>query len=376
MKSSSDRKIHVMLSIHGLHHGGAERVIASLCSHLDKKRFSVTVCWRAARGAIGEELMAQGYEVVGLPEVDPHVGPYRRFLTLKRLLHTKRVDVLHTHDTGALADAAQCRVVGATAKIVHTFHFGNYPILKKKYVWMERCFSRLANSLVAVGFEQAKQIQQALRLSSERLRVIHNGVVEPIYDETVDPLYKYRDRPDHPLVIGSISTLIEQKGLPILLEAAAILRQRKVPCVFIIAGDGPLRPMLEEKSRQLHLTDMVHFLGWVPNAASTILPHLDIFCQSSLWEANSIVLLEAMAVGLPIVTTEVGESRHVIANGQSGLIVKPRDPQALADALMLLIQQKELRGRMRRSARQTFLEKFTVDRMVAHYQHVYESLMH
>lgn len=375
MKSNNDGQIHVMLSIHGLHHGGAERVIASLCSHLDKKRFSVTVCWRAARGAIGEELMAQGYEVVGLPEIDPNVSPHRRFLTLKRLLGTKRIDVLHTHDTGALADGAQCRLVGATTKIVHTFHFGNYPILKKKYVWMERCFSRMAHSLVAVGFEQAKQIQQALRLSSERLRVIHNGVAEPIYDEMVDPLQSYRQQSHHPVIIGSISTLIEQKGLPVLLEAAAILRQRRVPCVFVIAGDGPLRKMLEEKSRELHLTDMVHFLGWIPNAASNILPYLDIFCQSSLWEANSIVLLEAMAVGLPIVTTDVGESRHVIVDGQSGLIVKPRDPEALAGALTLLIQQKELRERMKRSARQTFLEKFTVHRMVAHYQHVYESLM-
>lgn len=364
-----------MLSIHGLHHGGAERVIASLCSHLDKKRFSVTVCWRAARGAIGEELMAQGYEVVGLPEVDPNVSPYRRFLTLKRLLQTKRIDVLHTHDTGSLADGAQCRLVGARVKVVHTFHFGNYPILKKKYVWMERCFSRMAHSLVAVGFEQGKQIQQALHLSVDRLRVIHNGVVEPIYDETIDPLHKYRDRPDQPIIIGSISTLIEQKGLPVLLEAAAILRQRKTPCVFVIAGDGPLRSMLEEKSRELHLTDMVHFLGWVPNAAHNVLPYLDVFCQSSLWEANSIVLLEAMAVGLPIVTTEVGESRHVIANSRSGLIVKPRDPQALADALMRMIEQREWCEKMGRNARQEFLKKFTVDTMVGHYQSIYESLV-
>ncbi|MCP9456394.1 MAG: glycosyltransferase family 4 protein [Nitrospira sp.] len=364
-----------MFSIHGLHHGGAERVIAALCSHLDKKRFSVTVCWREARGAIGEELVAQGYEVLGLPEIERNVSPYRRFLTLKRLLQSKQIDVLHTHDTGALADAAQCRLMGAKAKIVHTFHFGNYRILRKKYVWMERCFSRMAHCLVAVGFEQAKQIQQALCLSSERLRVIHNGVVEPIYDETVDPLLQYRQQSNHPVIIGSISTLIEQKGLPVLLEAVAILRQHKIPCVCVIAGDGPLRPMLEAKSRQLHLTDVVYFLGWVSNAANNILPYLDIFCQSSLWEANSIVLLEAMAVGLPIVTTEVGESRHVIANGQSGLIVKPRDPKALADALMLLIQQKELRERIRRNARQTFLEKFTIDKMITHYQNVYEGLM-
>lgn len=372
---SSGRKINVMLAIHGLHHGGAERVIASLSSHLDKKRFSVVVCWREARGAIGEELMAQGYEVVGLPEIEPNITPYRRFLTLKRLLQTKNIDVLHTHDTGALADGAQCRLVGAKVKLVHTFHFGNYPILNKKYVLMERGFSRLAHSLVAVGFEQAKQIQKTLHLSPKQVKVIHNGVVEPIYDEAVDPLQKYRDQPGRPVIIGSISTLIEQKGLPVLLEAAAILKKRKANCLFVIVGDGPLRQMLEEKSRQFQVTEMVHFLGWVPNAANNILPYVDIFCQSSLWEANSIVLLEAMAVGLPIVTTDVGESRHVITSEQTGLIVKSRDPMALADALTLMIEQKELREKIGRSARQEFLKSFTVDTMVARYQQVYESLV-
>ena len=91
---------------------------------------------------------------------------------------------------------------------------------------------------------------------------------------------------------------------------------------------------------------MVHFLGWVPNAADKLLPSLDVFCQSSLWEANSIVLLEAMSAGLPIVTTAVGESMHVIDNGISGLIVDPANPVALADALADVIADPERRQSM------------------------------
>ena len=371
---TSDKKIKVMLAIQGLHHGGAERVIASLCNHIDKKRFSVTVCWRLARGAIGEELMAQGHEVIGLPEVAPCVSPYRRFLVLKKLLQEKKIDILHTHDTGALADGAECRLLGVKARLVHTFHFGNYPRLRKRYVLMERLFSRVADHLVAVGFEQAKQIHHVLGLSPSRLDIIHNGVAEPIYDDLQDPFLKYREQPGRPIIIGSISTLIEQKGLPFLLEAAAILRHRKRNCIFVIVGDGPLREGLEAQCSRLGLTETVHFLGWVPNAGHNVLPFFDIFCQSSLWEANSIVLLEAMAVGVPIVTTEVGESTHVIDNGRSGQIVKPRDARALADALMLLIDQKELRESVGRKARQTFFDKFTVDKMVTRYQQVYENL--
>jgi glycosyltransferase involved in cell wall biosynthesis len=370
-----NRKVNLMLAIDGLGHGGAERVVASLCNHLDKSRFSVTVCWRTARGAIGEELMAQGHEVIGLPELVPAVTPHRRFLVLKKLMQEKRIDVLHTHDTGALADGAQCRMFGSKTRLVHTFHFGNYPILRKRYVLMEMIFSRMANHLVAVGVEQAKQIRNALRLSSSRLDTIYNGVGLPTFNSRADPLAPYRNRPGQPVVIGSISTLTEQKGLTFLLETADILRRRKTNCIFLIVGDGPLRQDLERKCKRLSLTDTVHFLGWVPNAGNNLLPFLDIFCQSSLWEANSIVLLEAMAAGLPIVTTDVGESRHVIEEGRSGRIVRPRDPAGMADALDVLVDQKELRQQVGRSAKQDFVDNFIVDKMIARYQEVYESLL-
>jgi glycosyltransferase involved in cell wall biosynthesis len=364
-----------MLAIAGLHHGGAERVIASLCNHLDKSKFSVTVCWRMARGAIGEELMAQGHEVIGLPELDPAVTPYRRFLVLKKLMQEKRIDVLHTHDTGALADGAQCRMLGSKTRLVHTFHFGNYPILRKRQVLMELVFGRIADHLVAVGVEQAKQIRQALWLSSSKLDTVYNGVGLPTFDPSADPLRSYRHRPGQPVVIGSISTLTEQKGVTFLLETADILRRKNTNCIFLIVGGGPLQQELESKCKKLGLTDTVHFLGWVPNAANNVLPFLDVFCQSSLWEANSIVLLEAMAVGLPIVTTDVGESRHVIEEGRSGRIVKPRDPEAMADALAMLVGQRELREQMGHCARQDFVDKFTLHKMIARYQEVYEDLL-
>lgn len=372
---SKNRKVNVMLAIDGLHHGGAERVVASLCSYLDKSRFSVTVCWRRGRGAIGEELIARGYDVIGFPELVPAVSPYRRFLVLKKLMQERRIDILHTHDTGALADGAQCRMLGSKARLVHTFHFGNYPILPNRYVLMETIFSRIANHLVPVGVEQAKQIHKALHLPSSRLDVIYNGVGLPTFDYAANPLKVYRDRPGQPVIIGSISTLIEQKGLPVLLETADILKRRKMNCVILIVGDGPLRQELEAKCKRLNVTDIVHFLGWVPKAADNLLPFLDIFCQSSLWEANSMVLLEAMAVGLPIVTTDVGESRHVIEDGRSGRIVRPRDPVGLADALALLIERRELRQQMGGRARQVFADRFTLDKMIARYQEVYESLV-
>jgi glycosyltransferase involved in cell wall biosynthesis len=363
-----------MISINGLHHGGAERVVATLCKNLDEDRFSVIVCWRTGLGAIGKELLAQGYELIGLPELDPTVTPYRRFLVLKKLLRDRHIDVIHTHDPGALADAAQCRLLGSKTRLVHTFHYGNYPNRNKSHLIVEMVFSRMANHLVAVGFEQAKLIRKSLHLSASRLDTIYNGVETPIIDSQVHLVAPYRNQPGNPVIIGSVSTLTEQKGITYLLDTADILRRKGVNCVFLIAGDGPLRRELENKCRRLNLNGMVHFLGWVPNAVNSLLPSLDIFCQPSLWEANSIVLLEAMATGLPIVTTEVGESRHVIDEGQNGRIVMPRDPSAMACALAELVAQPTLRQQMGQNAKVKFSNNFTIDKMIKRYEQVYESL--
>jgi glycosyltransferase involved in cell wall biosynthesis len=364
-----------MIYIHGLHHGGAERVVASLCRNLDKNRFQVTVCWNKACGAIGEELKSQGYDIVGLPEIDADVSPYFKFLLLRKLIKEKNIHILHTHDTGTLVDGAQCRLLGSKVKIVNTFHFGNYPHLDKRILFMEKIFCKLAHSLVPVGYEQAKIIGKTHRIPMAKLKTIYNGIEISKETPNTDLIDPYRNMETNPTVICSISTLTEQKGLPHLIDTAHNLKRNNVNCVLLIVGDGPLRAELEEKCRDLGLNDMVYFLGWVPNAAAKLLPLVDVFCQSSLWEANSIALLEAMAAGIPIVTTAVGESTHVIEDGINGFVVKPRDSNALAQALEKLVNNQQLRKDFSKRVQQDYNEKYTIEKMISNYTQLYEGLV-
>lgn len=363
------------MSIASLYHGGAERVVASLCNNLDKDRFAVSVCWRMGPGVIGEELMAQGFELINLAELAPGVSAYRRFLVLKQLLKQRNIDILHTHDTGALADGAQCRLLGTGTRLVHTFHYGNYPHLKKHYLLMETLFSRVAHRLVAVGCEQEASIRRALHLSPSRTQTIYNGVPQVNVDTDTDLVGRYRATAGNPVIIGSVSSLTDQKGLHHLLDAMDVLRRTDANCILLIGGDGPLRQPLEDQCRRLNLSDRVFFLGWVSHAAEQLISCVDIFCQPSLWEANSIVLLEAMAAGVAIVTTDVGESRHVIDNETTGLIVQPGNVQELASALRTLINDPSRRLRMGERARVKFSENYTVDRMISRYSELYENLM-
>lgn len=361
-----------MIYIYGMHHGGAERVVASLANNLDKDRYRVTICWSTLRGHIGNELMALGHEVIGLPEIDATSSPYLRFLVLKKLIREKSIDILHTHDIGSLVDGAQCILIGSKARLIHTYHFGNYPHLKRRYILMETLFSRVAKGLVAVGHEQAKVMTKTLHLPASRLITIYNGVEIKKSEAENDIVEPYRQKYNNPTVICSISTLTEQKGIPYLLDTAKILHQKNVNYILLIVGDGPLRQQLEEKCLQLGLENRVHFLGWIPDAAINLLPFIDIFCQSSLWEANSIALLEAMAAGVPIVTTEAGESRHIINEGKNGMIVKPRDPAGLATALESMVANPQQRQEMGQAAQRDYKEKYTVSNMISNYSELYE----
>jgi glycosyltransferase involved in cell wall biosynthesis len=369
------RKIKVLFSIDGLHHGGAEQVIASLCRNLDREMFEVSILWRSGCGLIGEQLRAEGFELIGVPELSKKVSPYTRFLLLRRFLKERQIDVVHTHDTGALIDAAQCRLLRSRTAVIHTFHFGNYPNLRRAYLILEAVFSRLVDKLVAVGYHQAEQIRQSLRLGDDKLDVIYNGVASAESEQTPAEGRGQESVGDqNRLTICSISTLTPQKGLPILVDAARILRDRGLFFQLVIAGDGPLMTELRQQTESLGLSQMIEFRGWVANAAREMLPTADVFCQSSLWEANSIVLLEAMAAGMPIVTTRVGESSHVIDDGKTGMVVDCASAESLADALQRLIEDQDLRRELGENARRRFEENYTVDKMIRSYEKAYVQL--
>ena len=128
------------------------------------------------------------------------------------------------------------------------------------------------------------------------------------------------------------------------------------------------------ESEALGLQGHVQFLGWVPQASSKVFPLCDIFVQSSLWEAMSIVLLEAMASAKPVVATSVGENPLVMLPGETGLMVPPANPAALAEALRTLLHDPELRGRMGQAGRARYQELFTVQHMIAAHERLYREL--
>ena len=164
--------------------------------------------------------------------------------------------------------------------------------------------------------------------------------------------------PDGPLV-GNVARLAEQKGQRTLLEAAAELPGVK----FAIVGEGELRGELERRTDELGLHDRVLFTG-ARDDVPDLLATFDVFAFPSLFEGLCLAVIEAQAAGVPVVATPVGGIRETVVDGETGLLVPPQDPQALAAAIRRLLDDRELAGRLAAEARRRVHERFSVQRMV------------
>jgi glycosyltransferase involved in cell wall biosynthesis len=368
--SGDHRKANLLLLTSVLGIGGAETVIRDLARHLDRDRFNVSVCCLKALGSTGRELAAAGVDISVLPNADPDRVDYFTSLQLRRFLRDKQIDVVHSHTTHALVDAAVCRCLSRSVKVVHTFHFGNYPNQPGRTLLMEGVSSRFADRLVAVGQVQREQIKQTYRLSDRAISAVRNGVHLPA-SPSGDPAFRRSIGAEGKLLVGTISHLCPQKGLHDLLAVARRVRDARTDVHFVLVGGGDLRGALEQHRHDLGLDETVTFTGVLTHAASCALPSFDIYFQPSLWEAMSISILEAMAAGKSIVSTDVGETPHLIAHGADGFLYTPRDVEGMASAILVLAQDALLRSVTGEAAARKVAQQFTVDHMTRAYEQVY-----
>jgi glycosyltransferase involved in cell wall biosynthesis len=373
----AERRINVLIVASALWIGGAESVIRHLALALDRRRFAVLVGCLKELGHVGEDMVRDGAEIVAINGGPAAAGSragidYFTFRNLRRLIRARGIDLVHTHTIHGIVDAAACRLLMPRLKTLHTFHFGNYPHLPPRDLWMEFLACRVTTRLVAVGQRQKRQLLAAHHLSDADVTVVYNGVQPPA--GSGDAGFRAAVGTGGRLLIGTIATLIEQKGLPDLLEVARRVVDAGHDVTFAIVGEGKMRPWLEARRRELGLDGRVVLTGWVTDAAVQALPAFDIFFQPSLWEAMSMVTLEAMAAGRPIVATRVGEAPAILDDGHDGLLVDPGDVAGMTAALIRLIADPDLRRRLGEAARAKIAGRFTVEAMTRTYEAIYEEM--
>ncbi|MBI3012002.1 MAG: glycosyltransferase [Elusimicrobia bacterium] len=175
-------------------------------------------------------------------------------------------------------------------------------------------------------------------------------------------------------VLGAMGRLHRQKGIDIFLQAAKKIAEKVPRCRFLIAGDGPEKENLERLTRSLGLESQVTFCGWVKESLEFI-SLLDVFVLTSRWEGMPNVVLEAMALNKPVVSTNVGGAEDLIEDGKEGILIPSEDPDACSSAALKLYQDPVLKTKLSQNGSQKIRQRFGMDSMIRSYRSLYESLL-
>lgn len=354
---------------------GGEAYLLKLAATLDRRRFRLGV-------VVPEQgLLVNRLEPLGVPTWE--VPLTRRLVSvsaLRELIAVFRREhpaIVQSH--GARSNV-YTRLAGWFAGVpivlstVHNslFDYGVGTVRRRIYVLAERLTSPLAYRIIAVSHAVAHDLVHRYGISADRVIVIQNGIDASAFapqQPRASVLVELGLRPEDRL-IGIVGRMTPQKGHDLLLRALHLLAPRFPRLRCLIIGDGPLEPWLKRQAQELGLTPHCIFMGARSDVAD-LLSVLEIAVLPSRSEGLPFALLEAMALGKPVVATRVGGNAEAVEEGQTGLLTPPEDSDAIADALAFLLEHPDDAARMGELGRQRVREQFSLKRMVTELERVY-----
>jgi len=357
---------------------GSENHLLALASHLDHSRYRLTFCLLVGSGPDLSDyvaaLEAAGVEVVRFPihaDLDPLL-----LWRLVRFLRARRPDIVHTHLIhGDLYGTLAARLARVPA-VVSTKHNDDAFRRNRFYAWLSRQAARRQDRIITISDHLARFSVEVEGLKADKITRIHYGLDGTAFRARVRDVAGVRAEFDIPAgapLAGVVGRLTEQKGHTYLLRAWVQVTTVFPETRLLVVGDGPLRGELQRRAHDLGLGDSVIFAGRREDVPR-IMAALDVVALPSLWEGFGLVLLEAMAVGRPIVASRVSAIPEIVVDGETGLLVPPRDVDTLAQALLALLRDPQRATEMGRRGRVRLEQEFTVERMVAQTEAVYEGV--
>lgn len=371
------RSVRVLYLITELGFGGAERVVQGVAQSLARRGgYEVSAACLFHPGPVAQELEANGVDVFDLgmrSKLDVSA-----VLRLGSLLNQLRPDVLHSHLFHANVMA---RVVGRWRKVpivVTSEH--NMEVESGLRRTINRLTSPLSSQVVACSAPVADFTVNRIGIRRDKVAVVTNGVDTRWFSRkaTDNTIPRSQEMelglvPGSPLLV-TVAGLRPEKALQNLVEAVALLRRDGRGVSAAIIGEGTQRAEIQGRIDDLALGESVHLLGQLDDPRP-VLKKADIFVLPSSAEGLPIALLEAMAMELPSVVTDVGGIRRAIEDGVTGVLVEPSSPKALAEAIGALLDNEELRRSMGRRARERVELEFSIDAMVEDTIDLYERLL-
>lgn len=367
-------RIRILEIIPTLDQSGAEKQLALLATHLPPERFEVAVC-ALTRGGYYEHILRAGGIPVDIIGKRFKWDPTALFRLARRI---RQYEPLIVH-TWLFAGNCYGRLAARWAKAPHVVASERcVDRWKRQYQFaLDRRLARWTDSIV-VNSQAVRAFYEQVGIAAAKLRVIPNAIA-PLPGEVVEAageretvLAELGIAPNQP-TLGFIGRLWPQKRVQDLIWATDVLRISGWQVNLLIIGEGPRRPALERFTRSLELNSLVHFLGHRKDTRR-LLSAMDVVALPSTFEGMPNAALEAMQAGKPVVAARIAGMDEVVVDGSTGVLVEPKRPFAIAQAVHELLSDPAKRERMGRAGQSRVKELFSLDRMIGAYAQLFEEL--
>lgn len=310
---------------------------------------------------------SEGHDLIRLAPA--HEVDFAAGFRFTRVLRDLKPDIVHAHDPHGVSMAAMAlstMKAGARPLLVAArrvdFHLKRNAFSRWKYKQVDLMICS-SHAIRAMAVQDG--------MPEDRVVTVHEGInVGRIASLPASDVHKELWLPPHAPLVGNIAALVPHKGQRFLIEAAPRVVRAIPETVFLIFGEGPLRPQLQQQIRSLGLEHYVRLVGFRPDVLS-LLKGLDVFVMSSVTEGLGTSILDAMAASRPVVGTTAGGIPEAVEHGVTGLVVPAQHPTEMAEAILTLLQDPALRARMGEAgfarARDQFSADLMVDRTLAAY---------
>lgn len=372
---SGQRVPHIVSLIDGWS-GGAEGFARLITVHLDRDRYRRTLCvTREPDDPVDEvqtrrELADAGATLLKLGR--RHRGDLAPFVKLVRFLRSENVDVLHAHKFGSNVWASVLRGAGQVPVAIaheHTWSYEGQPVRR---MLDRRLISARCDRMVAVSALDRRRMIEIEHIDPRRIVIVPVGI--PERHATGHDVRAELGIPASAPVVVSVGHLRAQKAFEVLLEAAVALRTSAPSLRVLIVGDGPQRPRLEQLIDSLGLCDTVLLLG-VRRDVMDVLEASDVAVCCSDFEGSPQAVIEYMAAGKPVVATRVGGLPDLVEEGITGLLVEPRSPARLAQAINDLLAQTDRAREMGIRGAERQRAELTIDVTLRRLEDLYAELL-
>lgn len=366
-------RIRILHCIETIASGGVEQTILTLVRGLAKEKFEHKIICTWKGGAVAEALEKKGVELIS-------VGSFKKPFEVRKLKQVVEItrefkpDIIHGAVFEGMTMASVAGFFYRKAKVVLE-ETSDPQNRSRKANWLLRAYSWRAAAVQAISGEVGEYLAEVTQVDQQKIRVIPNGVQIPeiLSKEIKLLLQKQYGIAQDDFVVGFVGRLFNNhKRFSDLLEALALIEN--VHIKLLIIGDGTDRYLLDSGIKRLNLFERVIYVGYQPKP-SVFYKLMNVLCVPSAREGFGLVAAEAMMHGLPVIASRVGGLQNVVQAGETGFLIPPCTPEAIADKIQFLLNHPELRQEMGEKGRIRALEQYSAERYCREVENLYLDLL-